>query len=76
MYGGSVEEYLDRYLSRTRVFHIHGIKDGKDHASLKHLDQGILEMLFERLGRDGEPERVVTIEVFSEDDFIESCELI
>ncbi len=76
MYGGSVKEHLDLYLPRTRVFHIHGIKDGKDHASLKHLDADILRMLFKRLSSKGEPERVVTIEVFSEDDFIESCELI
>jgi len=76
MEGRSVEEYLDRYLPRTRVFHIHGIKDGKDHASLKHLDADVIEMLFRRLSGVGEPERVVTVEVFSEADFAESCECL
>jgi len=74
MYGGSVKEHLDLYLSRTRVFHIHGIKDGKDHASLKYLDAAVLDMVLERISREGEPERVVTMEVFSENDFVESCD--
>lgn len=76
MYGGSVAEHLDLYLSRTRIFHIHGIKDGKDHASLKYLDEDVLAMLFERLEREGEPERVITMEVFSENDFIESSDVV
>jgi len=73
MYGGAVDEYLERYLERTRVLHIHGIKSGKDHASLAHLDEDILALVFERLKRKGERQRVVTIEVFGENDLVESC---
>jgi sugar phosphate isomerase/epimerase len=73
MYGGSVEEYLERYLERTRIFHVHGIKSGKDHASLKYLDKGVLSVILDLLCREGERQRVMTVEVFSEADFVGSC---
>ena len=76
MKGRSPMEFLDRHLLRTRIVHIHGIRDGKDHASLEHLDKAVLAMLVERLGADGEPERVVTMEVFNREDFVASCEVL
>ena len=42
------DTYLDRYLPRTRVLHVHGIHDGKDHASLRYLDETVLADLVER----------------------------
>jgi len=74
--GRSVEAHMDRYLSRSRVVHIHGIRDGKDHASLAHLDETLLTKLIVRLSADDERERVVTMEVFKQKDFLESCTVL
>ncbi len=72
----SPDELWDRYASRIRVVHIHGIRDGKDHASLAHLDETVLTGLLERLSAKGEAERVVTMEVFDRASFIESCSVL
>ena len=70
------DTYLDRYLPRTRVLHVHGIHDGKDHASLRYLDETVLADLVERLSAEGQPRRVLTMEVFGQEDFITSCEVL
>lgn len=72
----SVNSHLDRHLARTRVVHAHGVHDGKDHLSLAHLDPGLLGSLVERLGTDKTQTRVVTMEVFNQRDFIQSCETL
>ncbi len=67
--GYSVEEHLDRHLARTRVLHVHGVADGRDHLDLSHLDPAVLEDLVRRLEADGSVTRVFTAEIFSEEDF-------
>ena len=69
LYGFPVQENLDRYLSRTRVLHMHGIIDGKDHKGLQHMRTEILDMVMKVLFDNPDPERVFTMEVFSENDF-------
>ncbi len=67
----SVEAHLDAWLHRTRVVHVHGVRDnGKDHCDMRYLPAGLLEDLAERLAAlpDGS-RRVVTMEVFGERDF-------
>ena len=64
-------EHLGKYLSRTRVIHLHGVDGGKDHVSLKYLDEALVRRLTGFL-RDNDYRGVVTLEVFSEMDLEES----
>lgn len=66
--------YLRNALSRTRVIHIHGVAD-RDHRSLAHVSaQQLSAVLDELVGADYRG--VLTVEVFSEDDFLSSCTAI
>ena len=66
--------YLHDALPRTRVIHIHGI-DGRDHRSLAHVSQEKLHAVLYELVRTGY-RGVLTVEVFSEEDFLTSCAAI
>jgi len=72
--GQSVEGYLSRRLERTGVVHLHGIRDGRDHQDLRGLDPALLAALLANLsaGRD----RVVTLEIFGEEDLRQSIEVL
>jgi sugar phosphate isomerase/epimerase len=74
--GESPEAYLDRYLDATRVVHLHGLRDGRDHRDLGGLAPELLRTLLDRLLGEAEVERVVTLEVFSRDDFEASMSLL
>ncbi len=74
--GYSVKNYLARYLERTRVIHLHGITEGKDHRSISYIDSKCLSDLIKRLYNDGSNNRVVTLEVFNESDFIRSLDIM
>lgn len=63
--GRDVPACLERYWSRLRVLHLHGVADGKDHRSVSHLDQGLLSVLRSRFMSEGGRQRVVTLEVFN-----------
>jgi sugar phosphate isomerase/epimerase len=63
-----VSAHLDRHLAETRVVHLHGIEDGVDHRSAHHLDPGLLKALMNQLVEKGATERVVTLEIFNEED--------
>ena len=73
LYGFPVQEHLERYLSHTRVLHMHGIKDGKDHKGLQHMRTDTLDMVMQALSEKHDPARVFTMEIFSENDFNASC---
>lgn len=75
LYGFDVEDCLDRYLPRTRVMHMHGVLQGRDHVSLRHLDPTVLGLVTDRLAGSGDMDRVFTMEIFSEEDFLDSCAL-
>jgi len=64
LHGYDPDDYLDRYLPRTRVIHLHGVEDGHDHLSLASLPTGLLNNLVTRLGSGENPYRVLTIELF------------
>ncbi|MDP6490430.1 MAG: cobamide remodeling phosphodiesterase CbiR [Kiritimatiellia bacterium] len=72
LYGFDLEEHLDRYFTRTRVLHAHGIRDGKDHRGLEHLDPAALDRVLQTLSADADTPRVLTLEVFSEPHFASS----
>jgi sugar phosphate isomerase/epimerase len=66
LYGYEPVEYLDRYLSRTRVVHLHGVEEGHDHRGLSCVPAGLLRTLVERLGNGSNKTRVLTMEIFDE----------
>jgi sugar phosphate isomerase/epimerase len=74
-YGFPVESHLERYLLRTRVLHMHGTLDGKDHNSLAHMKPETLAMVIRAL-REEAGEKIFTMEIFSEEDFLTSCEVM
>jgi sugar phosphate isomerase/epimerase len=76
LYGYPMDEYLIKYLSRTRVIHLHGIIDGNDHQSISALDGALLSRLFLKLFKENKKERVVTLEIFNENDFSESLDIL
>jgi len=67
LYGHSPEEYLNRYLPRTRVVHLHGVEEGHDHCGLSCVPDGLLRTLIDRLGNGSDKARVLTMEIFDED---------
>ena len=75
IYGHDLDDFLERYGSRIRVLHLHGIKDGKDHCSLACLDVHVLELLMAFL-HDGGTQRIVTMEVFGQADLDESLRVM
>ena len=76
LYGYTPEAYLDRYLTRTRVLHLHGIEEGHDHRSLSFLPAGLLPTLIDRLGNGSKNSRVFTMEVFDERAFNQSLDVL
>jgi sugar phosphate isomerase/epimerase len=66
--------YLQAALPRTRVVHIHGIAE-RDHRSLAFMPQEKVSAVFDELIRT-EYEGVLTLEIFSEEDFLSSLEVI
>jgi sugar phosphate isomerase/epimerase len=66
--------YLGAALPRTRVVHIHGIAE-RDHRSLAFMPQGKVNQVWDELIR-ANYRGVLTLEIFSEEDFISSLEVI
>jgi sugar phosphate isomerase/epimerase len=62
--------YLRQALPRTRVVHMHGVA-GRDHKSLAHVSEGKLRAVLDELVR-ANYRGVLTVEIFSEDDFLTS----
>jgi sugar phosphate isomerase/epimerase len=75
IYGHDLDDFLDRYGSRIRVLHLHGIRDGKDHCSLACLDVHVLETLMAFL-HNGGTQRIVTMEVLGQADLDESLRVM
>jgi sugar phosphate isomerase/epimerase len=72
--GHDAGAYLHGALPRTRVVHIHGI-DGRDHKSLANVSKEKLLGVLSELVCTGY-RGVLTIEVFSEEDFLTSSAAI
>ncbi len=73
-YGFPTKSYLERYLHRTRVLHMHGVLEGKDHNSLALMKPEALDLVMQVLTKDSlGASRVFTLEIFSEEDFNSSC---
>ncbi len=72
----SVSGHLDRWLDRTRVIHLHGVRETKDHVDLSHLSPVMLDQIIGRLSRPSQINRVLTLEIFGESDFTNSMEIL
>ncbi len=66
--------YLQAALPRARVIHIHGIAE-RDHRSLAFMPQEKVRAVWDELVR-AEYDGVLTLEIFSEEDFLSSLEVI
>ena len=66
--------YLQAAMPRTRVIHMHGIAE-RDHRSLRFIPQEKVHAVWEELIR-ANYEGVLTLEIFSEQDFVSSLEVI
>ena len=72
LYGFSVDDHLERYLPQTRVLHMHGIENGKDHNGLQHMRNETLDTVMKALSGNQLADRVFTMEIFSEEDLLSS----
>jgi sugar phosphate isomerase/epimerase len=66
--------YLQAALPRVRVIHMHGIAE-RDHRSLAFMPQDKVRAVWQELIR-ARYEGVLTLEIFSEEDFLSSLEVI
>lgn len=70
-----LHSYLCQFGPLARVFHLHGVRDGADHASLQHLPPQTLDDALQSASSP-DTDHVATIEVFSEADFATSLQAI
>jgi sugar phosphate isomerase/epimerase len=71
-HGHNALKYLEQWLPRARVVHLHGVSDS-DHRSLAFAPPAQLDPIVDTLNRHFRG--VVTIEVFNKADFLESVEI-
>jgi sugar phosphate isomerase/epimerase len=62
-----LEEYLVRHFGSTRIIHLHGIKEGRDHCDISALHPKSLAMVLDHLNSNHTSERVASLEVFNPD---------
>ena len=65
---------MRKWLPLTSVVHLHGVGT-RDHQSLKHMDKAEIRAVLAELKRQ-DYQGVVTLEIFNENDFTESMEMI
>jgi len=73
-YRQDYRRHIDDYLAHSKVAHLHGVRDGADHRDIALFDDSRLGYLLEKLSADGGDGRVVTLEMFSEEDLARSVE--
>ena len=76
LYGYSLQEYLARYAGKCRVFHLHGIEDGEDHRGIQSIPESALLLFLNGFRGDAGNQKIVTLEVFNEDDLVRSLEIL
>ena len=65
-FGYPVREQIKRYMPRTRVVHVHGVKpDGTDHVDLSYFDKDLFAEMIKHMSHGDE--KVLTMEVFGRD---------
>jgi sugar phosphate isomerase/epimerase len=72
-----LEKYIEKYLPRTRVIHLHGVCNQKDHVDISHIDQILLAKLIKTFCASAKDIKcVLTLEIFSEEDFMTSLDVL
>lgn len=71
-----VEAHLAKYAGRLHLMHIHGVREDRDHQSLRYLDPDLLAAAVRQMSDTAVRPRVMTVEVFCEADFKESMEVL
>jgi sugar phosphate isomerase/epimerase len=74
--GNPLDAYLAKYHDWIRVFHAHGIRENKDHRDLGALNDSDLTLLFADLRSCRSTAPVLTLEVFDENDFRLSLDVV
>lgn len=64
--------YLEKRIAQTRVIHLHGVGT-RDHQSLAHIDRNQLQWIWKLL-HDRSYSGVLTLEIFSTEDFMSSLD--
>jgi sugar phosphate isomerase/epimerase len=72
-YKHDLERFIDEFSLRIRVIHLHGLRNNRDHRSLKTLESGILERII-RFTQDHKP--AIIIEVFNKRDLKSSLKYV
>ncbi len=68
-------DYLDRFLYRTAVIHLHGVANGRDHLSLAKAEPSHLPKICHIL-QERDYANVLTLEVFNKRDLDESLAIL
>lgn len=75
--GYDVAAYCDAWLKHARVLHVHGVNAaGRDHVDLSYMDHELLRFLLIRLENENSIPRVMTLEIFSQNDFEKSIDVL
>jgi sugar phosphate isomerase/epimerase len=74
--GYPLDAHLAKYHDRIHVFHAHGIRENKDHRDLGGLKDSDLALLFGSLRSWRSSAPILTLEVFDENDFRLSLDVV
>ncbi len=69
-------DYVKTLLPHTRIIHLHGVRDMRDHQALTVNDPSTLSEFLGTIGQFRDLDLVVTLEIFSEDDLKRSLSLL
>jgi len=76
IYNYSLKDHLNKYLQKTKVIHLHGIDNGIDHKDISKLPKETLNEIFTVLEKNKKHNRIVTLEIFNEQDFLISKKVL
>ena len=75
LYGYDLNAAIERYRSKIRVIHLHGVENGVDHREISTLSDSQVRSVL-AAAEEGAPDRVLTLEVFGETELQRSLETL
>jgi sugar phosphate isomerase/epimerase len=75
LHGADVPATFERFSGRVTMIHLHGVRDGKDHIALDRLGMAERAMIAKTV-RDADYTGGLSLEVFSQDDFMHSIDAL
>ena len=73
IHGHDLQSYLEKYLPRTTVIHLHGFQNGVDHLGIEKLSEPVLKTILSHLHHY---HGIVSVEVFSIDELKSSLAIL